>query len=334
MKRNEVNLAENIRRSGRPLPVNASPADQGVKSINFGIDMIVLSSINGANIIGGVLTKNGFVEKEDVWVPHGNYERRAIYKKGTDELSVNYFRRKRVGYVLVLMYLPRPSKKLMHSLARIFAKNKVQYNFSRMKVSWDFEVSDADKFAKLLASRVFLKRSLTPCEERGSGVYYANDGRRSSKGLRIWSSNGDGQEEVKLRFTMSRSLLKSCGITFPPDPAAIDFKMFFEFNKLDTGALCSYLLGPKRETTKQRYFFTLARELTGEARDVFKKRPLMATIEYLRSSGVSRYSRFLKPMEREDALIQRAVREKLVQGKLVQGIFVDCEVGKKPGLRR
>jgi len=300
----------------KDMPFKAYPADQNVKSITFGIDLIILSSTESKETIEKALIINGFKQKKDEWVPKGSFERSATYKKGADELSIHYYQRRAVGYVDVLMYLPCPEKEFMHTLARIFSDYKIQYNFSRMRLAWMFDVADADKFQEYLAARVFLKRSLTPCEE-GGGAFYANDGRRSVKSVAVAMEEFNGRWVVKLILKLSNAAMKTYGISFPPDPASIDFKPLFEFKKLDLDKLYAYLLESKCKKPRKRVLLDIADELEGQVREVFEKRPLMATIEYLRSKNISRYSRFLEPMEREDALIKRAVRDK----------FVDC-IGK------
>lgn len=289
------------------------PIDISDIIINTSIDRIVLSSTQSIDNLHRELVKH-FKVKSEYNLKKGNFKRKRIYINSSSNIDLLYKPIEKPFFVTkFLLTLYQPGKDIISLFNHVFNKLFIQTKIKTIEFAWDFYGCNVWLLQEFLERHLFLKYQRKP-SRRYKNTYYTNDIRKSSKGVRLYPrpKESEYKDYVRLELVLQRSIIKRMHLTFPIRSSYldIDFRRYFEFRKFDFDKYYNY------ERKKSRGKISVcARPGYGEAvlRHIESwlhtqaNRPLMKSIEHLKSKKLPNYARFFVPYGELNMLLEEAV---------------------------
>jgi len=242
----------------------------------------------------------------------GKYKFKETYKHHTDIASVDVFhglKDEYIGHPNFLLAVHDPSKELIDVLSSSCTNNGINLKVSKIELTYDFyNLSGKNRFEffDFLKSHILLKSSRSKPSERYLTTFYANELKRSSKGLKVYlRKDFRNKRLVRLELTFKRLMLKKLKIS--PSLKTIDSvnpSDYFLFMSLDENKLVNHLKWKSRRTHKSdnsRKKFIHDELIERHVENyvygfLLESFSLMGKIVKLKSeSGIVNYSRFLVP---------------------------------------
>lgn len=211
-----------------------------------------------------------------------------------------------------LITIHDPNKELIDLLTSFCLYNKIKLIVSRIEFAYDFILlsnKERNELYNFMKYFLFMKKSRSMPSEKYKSTYYANNLKKSSKGLKVYHKNiSIGERFVRLELTLKRPPVKKLKITPNLDTIdSIDLSKFFSFMSVDEERLMDSLIRKNREVFKniktgnnKRFDGLNVRTVISYVNCVLlDKFPLMCKVVDLKSKkkGVENYSRFLMPLD-------------------------------------
>ncbi len=271
------------------------------------------SSINDdEEIIFKIIKSIGYKRVKKHKLLKGKYSFKDTYKHDTDITVVDVFYKLKsedIGLPAFLISIHDPSKELIDVLSYFCTNNGINLKVSKIELAYDFyNLSDDGRFElfDFLKSHLVLKGSRSKPSEQYLTTFYANQLKRSSKGLKVYlRKDHNNKRLVRLELTIKRLMLKKLKIN--PSLKTIDSVNpfdYFLFMSLDENKLINHLKWKSRRTHKSdnsRNKFMhdemIERHVENYVRGLLLEPfSLMGKIVKLKSEyGIINYSRFLVP---------------------------------------
>lgn len=288
------------------------------------------SSVNeDEKIVFGIIKSVGYKRASKRLLKKGKYSFKDTYKRPDDISIVEVIYQlksdaDRNNVPAFLITVHDPTQELINLLSSSCVYLGINLKVSKIELAYDFYSKTGESRTKLfdfLKTHLLLKHSRSKPSEKYSTTYYANNLKRSSKGLKVYLRKDHFNKRiVRLELTLKRTLLKKLRID--PSLKAIDSVNpfdFFLFMSVDDNGLINHLKWKSRrkhknDVSRNKFLHHELLErhvenyvcgflLTGfETTDKkCKKRnievtSLMGKVHNLKSkSGVKNYIRFLSP---------------------------------------
>jgi len=239
---------------------------------------------------------------------------KKTYRSESDNASVEIFHGVKSsfrGRPTLLLKIHDPHEALLELFHSFFRFRDIHPKVSQIELAFDFFTPNVMDLAGFLESHLFLKNQRTK-SFRFKTTFYLNNGRKSSKGQKIYVKKLDntGEEFVRVELTLRRPLIRRLGLDFPPAVEDLALLRFFEFRRFNEEPLRDHLIWRNRDLIariEQRRpgFGSLVESQTHSWVDCSfhteygDPKPLMEISEVLKSNKeyLPNYSRFLEPME-------------------------------------
>lgn len=279
------------------------------------IDLVKYSSNEKDNekIIFRIIEAIGYKRVKKLILPKGKYTFKDTYNHHDDITVVDVIydlKSEGSGLPAFLISIHDPSEELINFLSASCVYNNINLKVSKIELTYDFYNLSGDGRFELfdfLKSHLVLKSSRSKPSEQYLTTFYANQLKRSSKGLKIYlRPDHNNKRLVRLELTLKRQILRKLKIS--PSLKSIDSvnpSEYFFFMSLDENKLINHLKWKSRKTHKSdnsRNKFMRDELVERHVENYvygFLLEPfsLMGKIVNLKSkeSGVKGYSRFLVP---------------------------------------
>lgn len=280
------------------------------------IDLVKYSSNekDDEKIIFRIIESIGYKRVKKLILPKGKYTFKDTYKHHEDIASVEIIyqlkpEEEKDDIPSFLISVHDPTQELIDLLSSSCIYNKINLKVSKIELTYDFcDLSGKDRIVlfDFLKSHLVLKSSRSLPSERYLTTFYANQLKRSSKGLKVYlRKDCFNRRLVRLELTLKRQLVKKLNIN--PSLKTIDSvnpSEYFLFMNLDENKLINYLKRKSRRAHKSdnsRNKFMRDELIERHIENYvygFLLEPfsLMGKIVKLKSeSGIINYSRFLVP---------------------------------------
>jgi hypothetical protein len=280
------------------------------------IDLVKYSSNekDDKELISKSIENIGYKRVSKLKLSKGYYSFKDTYKHHDDITVIDVFYEVNIDDLgrraAVLVAVHDPTEELINFLSASCVYNNINLKVSKIELTYDFyNLSGHERIVlfDFLKSHLVLKGSRSKPSERYLTTFYANELKRSSKGLKVYlRPDFRNKRIVRLELTLKRQILKKLKIT--PSLKTIDSVNpfdYFLFMSVDENKLIDHLKWKSRKTHKsdnsrnQYYRDELVERhvenyVYGFLLESFS---LMGKIVNLKSkeSGVKGYSRFLVP---------------------------------------
>jgi len=312
--------------------IHSDNTDIIIDSIQVTIDRIVLTcTYSSLENIDTLLKTKGKLAK-DQWTKDKNgtinyFKRIRTYSIHNKQVSILYYKdkycneNKPQGLTIIT---DEPDGIIMEELDNIFYKLNTTPKVSKVEIAWDFYTEQA------LLLKLWIKDHLwVRYNRKGSGKYkntdYYSNPRESTKGLRCYPrpKNESPPTHLRLELELHRSILYKSGITFPitPEQLSIDFTKYFQFHDIDYAKLKNtylrmygaYKCGVNLRATHpaRRHASQIYQQQIGSNIDSIHRQEsfLIEKMEKVKKLGVKNHTRFLKPIDEINWIINNLAHE-------------------------
>jgi hypothetical protein len=258
----------------------------------------------------------------DYRLSSGNFERKRVYQENLTKIDFIYKPRSDKAFMRkkAILVLYQPSTESMNRVDSILKGLSIYCNISVIEFAFDFYSPFTFPLYEFLMRYLFLKYQRSP-SRRYRNTYYTNNLRKSTKGIRVYlrPKDSDFKKYIRLELELHRAKIKNLHLTFPltADKLDIDFRNYFDFKRIDFDKLYRHEV---KQCRKQIIKLNLNdREGAQKGSQLLRchieswvtslvDEPLMRAVERLKSKdyGVANYSRFLKPMNELNMLVEGA----------------------------
>ena len=176
---------------------------------------------------------------------------------------------------------------------------------SQLEIAFDFFPEKLFDLYTFLKEHLYLKYSRTDPYGWYETTFYANNLRKSCKGMRIYIKRLENRRSVRLELLLNREAIRCLGLGFPPALGSLSFLRYFEFKTLSEDRLRNYMIRQKQdqiaESERRRPGFggLVICQIDSWISSFFgSEESLMGKIAFLKSKkGLPNYWRFLDPVE-------------------------------------
>jgi len=285
--------------------------DTHIHKLKLTFDVVDLESLNSK-------IKSIYRLASDYRLSSGNFERKRVYQSNSTKIDFIYkpgsdkaFMKKKA-----ILVLYQPSTESMNRVDSILKSLSIYCSVSAIEFAFDFYSPFTFPLYEFIMRYLFLRYQRSP-SRRYKNSYYTNNIRKSTKGVRVYlrPKDSDLKKYIRLELELHREKIKNLHLTFPltAEQLNIDFRNYFDFRRIDFDKLYAHEV---RQCRKQIIRLNLSdREGAQLLRCHIESWvtsladiPLMQAVERLKSkdSGVANYSRFLKPMNELNMLVEGA----------------------------
>ena len=285
--------------------------DTHIHKLKLTFDVVDLESLNSK-------IKSIYRLASDYRLSSGNFERKRVYQSNSTKIDFIYkpgsdkaFMKKKA-----ILVLYQPSTESMNRVDSILKSLSIYCSVSAIEFAFDFYSPFTFPLYEFILRYLFLRYQRSP-SRRYKNSYYTNNIRKSTKGVRVYlrPKDSDLKKYIRLELELHREKIKNLHLTFPltAEQLDIDFRNYFDFRRIDFDKLYAHEV---RQCRKQIIRLNLGdREGAQLLRCHIESWvtsladiPLMQAVERLKSKdyGVANYSRFLKPMNELNMLIEGA----------------------------
>lgn len=290
------------------------------------IDKIQYSSNVNADekFIFRIIESNGYKRKSKHKLSKGNYSFKDTYRHPNQiavveviyqlKPEVREAHELKYGYCRLpafLITVHDPNQEIINLLSSSCVNRGIKLMVSKIELAYDFYNKTGGSRIELydfLKNHLLLKHSSSKPSENYSTTYYANQLKRSSKGLKVYlRPDHFNKRLVRLELTLKRQLLRKLKI----DPSlktidAVNPYRFFSFMSVDEDKLVDHLKWKSRRihnnsTSRNKLLHDelIDRHVENYVHGLLLAPfPLMGKIVQLKSEyGITNYSRFLVPNE-------------------------------------
>lgn len=278
-------------------------------SISKKLDVITLSIRNDMyeEQIYNFLEANRFKAKFDLKLKEGNYDMKRTYKSDDDIVSIEIMHGVKSTYCpSLIIKIHDANKEFLTLLHSFYQYHGISTIVSEIELTFDFNTRNRIGLRDVLKSHVCLKNSKTkPCAYSWE-TFYANNLRKSDKGLKVYLRPRD-KEIVRLELTLKRPLIRRLGLEFPlSNIDSVDLLKFFSFSFFDEKQIRNHLHWKNRKMIdkyekRTKGYGSLVRSMINSRLNciIEKNDSLMEFLFAAKQTKIlgNNYSRFIKPFD-------------------------------------
>ncbi len=301
-------------------------------SVEKKLDFITLSVFSDQHekVIYSFLEANGFKLISNHILLKGNYYIKRTYKSDTDIASVEIKHGvKKRFYPSLLIKIHDANKEFLALLDSFFNYHRIKITVSEIEMTFDFFTDSPSELFHFLNSHLLLKNARTKPYSGYPTTLYANDTRKSTKGMRVYLKKFEGEEKVRVRMelVLKRSIIRKLGLDFPlSNIDSVDLSKFFSFKDINFKKMKEYLYWKHRKQIaaleeKGKVFGKLIKQqLNNYVRCSEGEESFMGQSAVLKSKecGIKNHSRFIEPLDWFTAdFLKKAATDHFIKSKPV-----------------
>ena len=279
-------------------------------SIKKKVDFVTLSNIHPKyeRLLYSFLESSGFKVSSDHKMIKGHYDMKRTYKNECSEMSVEIMHGFKSSFIYrptLLVKIHDPNSRYLSFLDSFFKYHQISPIVSSIELTFDFLTDDKCALYENLKFYLFLKNSRTWAYNKYIYTYYANQIRRSTKGMRLYWK--DVKKPVRLELVLKKHIIRKVGLEFPLDKLdSLDLKQYFSFMYLNVDRINNYLVSKavrnidEKNRKRKEYVDLLISHISTTAGFLFPDDdPLMRQIDSLKTKKkyLPNYSRFIEPFD-------------------------------------